>query len=134
MASLLYFENNMGRIIEHPHGYALLRYQSGKRSLADVQEFLTHTGRLLQLRSWYKILSDQRLLMPFSEEEQALILDFWQARHFSLGATIGAVLLSHNVFTRLSFHQIQEQAQGSLRYRHFEQETDADGWLTKTNR
>lgn len=77
--ALLYFENTMGRIYEHPAGFALLRYRAGRRSLSDVQAFLVHTGRLLQQRGWRKMLSDQRLLTPFTEVEQALILDYWQA-------------------------------------------------------
>jgi hypothetical protein len=81
----VYFENAMGRILEHPNGYALLRYDPGRRSLVDVQNYLLHTGRLLHRQGWHKILSDQRLLTPFTQEEQALILDFWQARHFTLG-------------------------------------------------
>lgn len=123
----------MGRILEHPHGYALLRYHPGHRILADVQGFLTHTGRLLQLRGWHRMLSDQRLLTPFTETEQALILDYWQARHFALGPTVGAVLLAHNVFTRLSFNHIREQAHGALRYRVFDQEAEeeAAAWLCK---
>lgn len=125
----VYFENAMGCIIEHPDGYALLRYHPGGRSLVDVQNYLTHTGRLLHRKGWHKMLSDQRLLTPFTEEEQALILDFWQARHFMCGPTIGAVLLSHNAFTRLSFHHIREQAQGALRYQLFEDEAKAAAWL-----
>jgi hypothetical protein len=129
MMPLLFFENAMGRILEHPNGYVLIRYHPSKRTLVDLQDFLTNVGRLLQLRGWHKLLSDQRLLSPLTEEEQALILDYWQARHFTFGATAGAVLLSSNILTQLSFARIREQANGSLRYRHFENELDADAWL-----
>ncbi|QJX47982.1 hypothetical protein HMJ29_13955 [Hymenobacter taeanensis] len=129
MMPLLYFENAMGRILEHPNGYVLIRYHPGKRSLVDLQEFLTHVGRLLQLRNWHKLLSDQRLLSPLTEEEQALILDYWQARHFTFGATDGAVLLSHNVHSQRTFAHFRDQTHGSLRYRQFENELDADAWL-----
>lgn len=125
----LYFENAMGRILEHPDGYAVLRYHSSRRTLADVEQFLQQTGGLLQRRRWRRLFSDQRLLSPFTEDEQALILDYWQARHFTAGSVTGAVLLSHNVFTRLSFHQIQEQARGALHYRLFEHEAEATAWL-----
>lgn len=129
---VVYFENSLGCIYEHNDGYALLRYHPGKRHLEEVQDFLTHTGRLLQRRRWHKMLSDQRQLSPFTESEQALILDFWQARHFALGPTIGAVVLAHNAFTRLSFHHIRDQANGSLRYRLFEDEAEAAEWLIQT--
>src|SRR5689334_9063262 len=106
----LSFENAMGRIFEHPNGFVLLRYHPGKRTLLDVQDYLWHTGQLLHRKSWRKMLSDQRLLSPFTTEEQALILDFWYARQFTAGPTIGAVLIANNAFTRLSFSQISEHA------------------------
>ncbi|RPD44084.1 hypothetical protein DNI29_22050 [Hymenobacter sediminis] len=121
----------MASIFAHPDGYVLLRYHPGPRTLADVQNVLTHTGKLLTLRNWHKLLSDQRQLSPFTEDEQALILDYWQARHFAAGLTLGAVLLSQNVFTRLSFHTIREQAYGALRYQVFEDEAEAAAWLRR---
>lgn len=125
----LYFENAIGRLYAHPAGYALLRYHAGTRSLLDVQEFLVHTGRLLQRHRWHKLLSDQRQLTPFTETEQALILDFWQARRFLLGATLGAVLPSPDPATLASFTHIWEQACGALRYRLFDDEAQAASWL-----
>ncbi|RPD45225.1 hypothetical protein DNI29_17690 [Hymenobacter sediminis] len=126
---ILYFENAMASIYAHLGGYALLRYHPGARTLADVHQILTYTGQLLAQRGWHKLFSDQRLLSPFTEDEQALILDFWQARHFTHGPTLGAVLLSQDVFTRLSFHAIREQAYGALRYQVFEDEAEAASWL-----
>ncbi|WP_375435952.1 hypothetical protein [uncultured Hymenobacter sp.] len=127
----LYFENAMGRIFEHPNGYAWLCYHSGQRTLSDVQGFLTHTGRLLQRYGWHRMLSDQRVMLPFTEDERLLILDYWQKRYLAYGLVTGAVVLSHDVFTRLSFSQIQQQAQGVLSYRMFELEEAAISWLTQ---
>jgi len=124
-----YFENAMGRLYEHPDGYVLLRYHPGSRALSDVQGVLNYTGRLLQLRGWHKLLSDQRQLTPFTPEEQAVILAYWQTRQAQHGSVSGAVLLSHDVFTRLSFSQIRHQAEGALSYRVFEQEAEAAAWL-----
>lgn len=129
--ALLYFENAMGRILEHPNGYAWLRYYPGQRTLSDVQGFLTHTGRLLQRYGWHRLLSDQRLLLPFTEDERLLILDYWQTRQIAYGMVTGAVVLSQDVFTRLSFSQIQQRAKGALMYRVFEQENDAVNWLSQ---
>lgn len=129
--SLLYFENAMGRIHEHPDGYAWLRYHPGQRSLSDVQGFLTHTGRLLQRYDWHRVLSDQRLLLPFTEDERLLILNYWQTRQVAYGPVTGAVVLSQDVFTRLSFSQIQQEAKGALVYRVFEEEEAAVSWLSQ---
>lgn len=127
----LYYENAMARLYAHPAGYALLRYHPGLRTLADVQGILTHTGRLLQGRNWQQMLSDQRQLPPFSEQEQALITQFWRTRHQAYGSVTGAVVVAQDVFTRLSFSRIRHEAQTALRYRLFEQEADAHAWLTQ---
>lgn len=125
----LYFENAMGCIYAHPDGYALLRYHTRPRNLADVHDFLVYTGRLLQRRRWHKFLSDQRQLTRFTATERALILDYWQARHFTLGPTIGAVLPSTDKATHHSFTQVWEAAAGALRYRLFDEPADAVTWL-----
>jgi len=125
----LYFENAMGRLYAHPAGYALLRYHASPRSLLDVHDTLIHVGRLLQRQGWHKLLSDQRQLLPFTESEQALILDYWQARYFMMGPTIGAVLPSSDKETYQSFTHIWEQAHGALRYRLFDNEIEAAAWL-----
>lgn len=125
----LYFENVIGRLYAHPDGYALLRYHASPRSLLDVREGLIHVGRLLQRRGWHKFLSDQRQLLPFTENEQALILDYWQARHFTMGPTIGAVLPSADGLAHHSFTHIWDQARGALRYRLFDDEAEAAAWL-----
>lgn len=130
MASL-YYENAMGRLYAHPADYALLRYSPGPRTLVDVQGILTHTGRLLHLRGWQKLLSDQRQLRPFSEQEQALILQYWHTRSHLYGPVTGAVVVAQDVFTRLSFSRIRHEAQQALRYRLFEQEAEAAAWLAQ---
>jgi hypothetical protein len=126
---LLYFENVIGRLYAHPDGYAVLRYHANPRSLLDVHEALIQVGRLLQRHGWHKFLSDQRQLLPFTEHEQALILDYWQARHFTMGPTTGAVLPSADVLAYRSFTHIWEQARGALRYRLFDDEAGAAAWL-----
>lgn len=125
----LYFENAMGRLYAHRAGYALLRYQANPRSLLDVHDALIQVGRLLQRRGWHKFLSDQRQLLPFTETEQALILDYWQARHLTMGPVIGAVLPSPDSATYRSFTHIWDEAHGALRYRLFEDEAEAATWL-----
>ena len=122
---LLCFENAVGRLFAHPEGYAVLRYHAGPRSLLDFHDFLLHTGRLLQRRRWHKMLSDQRQLAPYTENEQALLLDYWQARHFTHGRTISAVLLAADVATHCAFTQAWEEAQHSVPYRLFDDEAQA---------
>ncbi|SMB99563.1 hypothetical protein SAMN00120144_0264 [Hymenobacter roseosalivarius DSM 11622] len=66
-ASRLYFNNPVGRVLEHPDGYAHIIYEPGPRKLDYLQAFLTHTGQ--RLRCWHKLFSDQRLMAPFTPEE-----------------------------------------------------------------
>ncbi|WP_086597362.1 PIN domain-containing protein [Hymenobacter crusticola] len=128
----LYFKNAMGQLWAHPDGCAVLRYQAAPRTLSEVHAMLLETGRLLQLKGWHKTLSDQRQLTPLTPDEQELILHYWQTRKIALGPAIIAVLLAHDVFTRLSFSQVRHQAEGALLYRTFEQEAEAMAWLRHT--
>ncbi|MGY2134941.1 hypothetical protein ACW9KT_22105 [Hymenobacter sp. HD11105] len=63
----------MGRILEHPQGYARVEYHAGARDMAYLQAYLRHVGQLLQLRGWHKLLGDQRQLTPYTPEESQLL-------------------------------------------------------------
>ncbi|KUG08574.1 hypothetical protein [Solirubrum puertoriconensis] len=126
----LYFENPVGRVLEHPDGYAVVQYHAGKRKLQHLQAFLTHTGRLMQLRNWNKLLGDQRLMSPFTEEESQWIVGYWLSQEQQNGNIYGAVLLPNDVFARLSVNNMMHEAKAAaLTYRMFDSETDAVAWL-----
>lgn len=127
----LYFENPVGRILEHPDGYAVVQYKAGSRQLDHLQAFLTHAGRLLRLRGWHKLLGDQRLMASFSEEESAWIVDYWLTRkEDEIHTLYGAVLLPHDVFARLSVSQIMQEAKAAaMTYRLFQNSEEAEAWL-----
>jgi len=127
----LYFENAAGRLLEHPDHYVVFQYHAGKRKFTDLQALLTHTGILLRRNNWHKLLGDQRLMVPFTEEESKWIVEYWldgpQQRD---GGLYGAILVAHDVFARLSMSQIMHEAQAaSLTYRLFENEKEATTWL-----
>lgn len=128
---LVYFENAVGRLAEHAHGYALLRYHPGKRHPADFQAFLTHLGHLLHRRGWHKVLTDQRALSPFTEPERSWIREQWMnPRPGVRRETVAAVLLPHDVFARLSTNLVMQDARdGNLVYHIFEDEVAAGQWL-----
>ncbi|GAB3857670.1 hypothetical protein GCM10028822_31770 [Hymenobacter terrigena] len=129
--SRLYFNNPVGRVLEHPDGYAHVIYEPGPRKLHHLQAFLTHTGQLLRLRGWNKLLGDQRLLAPFTPEESQWIVDFWlSAEQRGTDTIYGAVLLPHDVFARLSVSQVMTEAKAAaLTYRMFDSEEAAQAWL-----
>jgi hypothetical protein len=127
----LYFENAAGRLLEHPDQYVIFQYHAGKRKFADLQALLTHTGILLRRNNWHKLLGDQRLMVPFTEEESKWIVEYWlDGPQQRAGGLYGAILVAHDVFARLSMSQIMHEAQAaSLTYRLFEHEKEAATWL-----
>ncbi|TGE25402.1 hypothetical protein E5K00_09495 [Hymenobacter aquaticus] len=128
----LYFENPVGRLLEHPTGYAIVEYNAGTRKLSDMQAFLTHASQLLQSRGWRKMLGDQHLMSPFTDDERAWIKDFWVSRTAAGSTIYGAVILPQDVFARLSLSLVMSEAQESaLTYRLFDNEADATQWLAQ---
>jgi len=129
----LYFENPIGRLLEHPDGYALVQYAPGVRNFATFQAFLTHTRQLLRRQGWHKMLADQRQMSPYTDEERAWIRDFWLASSQSEGYEMfGAILIPADVFAQLSLNLVMSSAQQSaLTYRMFEHEPEAVEWLQK---
>ncbi|MDO7847519.1 hypothetical protein Q5H92_14210 [Hymenobacter sp. M29] len=127
----LYFENPVGRLLEHPDGYALVEYAPGRRDFPTFQAFLTHTSQLLRRHHWHKMLADQRQMAPYTDEERAWIRDFWLARSASEGYEMfGAILLPADVFAQLSVNQVMSDSQQSaLTYRMFDGEPEALEWL-----
>jgi hypothetical protein len=129
----LYFENAAGRLLEHPDQYVVFQYHPGPRKFTDLQALLTHTGILLRRNNWHKLLGDQRLMAPFSEEESKWIVESWLAGpQQRVGDLHGAILVAHDVFARLSMSQVMHEAKASsLTYRLFEDEAQATAWLRK---
>jgi hypothetical protein len=129
----IYFENAAGRLLEHPDGYVYFQYHAGKRAFTDLQALLTHTSTLLKRKKWMKVLGDQRLMSPFTEQESAYILEHWLAYGLhSPGPIYAAVIVANDVFARLAASQVQYEAKASvLTYRLFEHEAiaAAAAWL-----
>ena len=129
----IYFENAVATLREHPDGYVVFAYKPGKRELTDLQAILTHLRNLLNRRNWYKILGDQRLMSPFTEEENAWIIEYWlTVTRQRPGGIYAAVLLANDVFARLAANQLRhENRESALTYRLFEHELEAAAWLTR---
>ncbi|GAB3243577.1 hypothetical protein GCM10027346_40440 [Hymenobacter seoulensis] len=126
----LYFENPVGRILEHPDGYVLIRYHAGPRDLFHLQAFLTHTGRLLQLRKWNKLFGDQRLMEPFTDEEGQWIVEYWLSESNQNWPVYGAVLVAPEALASLPEALRSQPAHaGALTYRLFDDEQAAATWL-----
>ena len=127
----LYFENAVGRLYQHPDGYALFRFNSGPRKLSELQGLLTHARNLIELNGWHRFLADQTLLAPFTPEESAWIVAHWSAVAAQRpGGICTAVVLAQDVFARLATGQIAHQANAQgMHFRLFETEAQATAWL-----
>ena len=125
--TLLYFQNPVARLLEHPQGYAVVEYRPGPRQLSDLQGLLAQLVRLLTQRGWDKVLADQRLMQPYTPEESEWIRANWLTRGVVFR---GAILLPHDVFARLASSQLVHEAKAAnLSYRLFEEQAAAEVWL-----
>lgn len=131
VAPRLYFENAVGRLYGHPDGYALVQFHPGPRTFSALQTLLTQVRRVLEIHRWHRFLNDQRLLDPYNPEEAAWIVDHWRNTAAEHPAGLyGAVVMSHNVFTRIVMGQIvQEANSATMHFRRFETEAEATAWL-----
>jgi hypothetical protein len=128
----LYFENPVGRLLEHPDGYALVQYTAAPRDFAVFQAFLTHTHHLLRRHGWHKMLADQRHMAPFTDEERHWIGQDWLARSASDGyALFGAIIIPTDVYAHLALDSVMStiQQNSALTYRLFTTEQEATEWL-----
>lgn len=126
----VYFENSVGRILEHPAGYALIQYHAGARELAYLQAFLRHVGQLLKLREWHKILGDHRVMTPYTEEESQWIVDYWLSYNNQGREIYGAVVVALDEWAQLpDSYRLQEAQAGAMTYRLFDDEATALTWL-----
>ena len=127
----IYYQNAIGRLYEHPDGYAVVDYNSGSRLKGDYVAFLQHLEHLLKRRGWNKMLANQRLMAPFTEEEQAWIRGQWlTVSHAVQREMVAAVLLPDDVFARLAVSSLMQGArEGALVYRVFNDAQLAAAWL-----
>ena len=124
----LYFENPVGRVLEHPDGYALVQYTGGNRDFATFQAFLTHTGQLLRRQGWHKLVADHRAMQPFSDQERNWLQHHLLASNFGEGNTLyGAILVLPHLAAQLA--QTQTSQIAALAYRVFDDEKVAASWL-----
>ncbi|TGE06362.1 hypothetical protein [Hymenobacter fodinae] len=133
LTSALYFENAVGKLYEQADKYAYVQYKPGKRALPDLQVFLTQLAQLLQRRAWYKMLTDQRQMAQFTQEERLWIRDTWLTGPQAVShKVLAAVLLPEDVFARLSMKLVMNETQeGMLVYHIFGNEQEAATWLRR---
>lgn len=131
----VYYENAVGRATDDAMGFARLTYQPNPRQKDAFQALLGHVSRLLAKRGDGCLLVDQRLMDPFTPEEQAFVLEQWLPRAIEAGYRYGAVVVANNVFARLATAMVVTAARDlPMTYRYFEDEGEAISWLLQQQR
>jgi hypothetical protein len=132
----VYYENAVGRATDDPLGFARLTYKAGVRSTDAFHSFLGHVSRLLTQRGDGCLLIDQRLMTPFTPEEQTYVIERWLPHAIQTGGyQYGAVIVAHDVFARLATAMVITAVRDlPMVYRYFEQETEAVAWLLHQQR
>lgn len=104
-ATLTYFENSVGRLLEHPAGqYISVEYRTGPRQISELQAFLAHAGQLLARWGWDKLLGQQEMMTAFTPEEIEWVTGYWRTKaQQRTDMLYGALLLPHDVFASLSW-------------------------------
>jgi hypothetical protein len=131
----LYYQNAIGRLYEHPEGYVVVDYNAGSRVKGEYVAFLQHLELLLVSRRWNKMLANQRLMAPFTQEELAWIKGQWlTVSHALQREMVAAVLLPNEVFARLAIsYLLQDAREGALVYRVFNDAQAAATWLCQVD-
>jgi hypothetical protein len=127
------FTNAAGQLAADPAGFLRMNWSAGPRTLADTQALLTHMAHALRQRGWSNVLADQTLMPSFSPAEQQWIAQEWLA--FAVrecGYRHGAIVVSTNTYARLATAFITTNVGGlPLRYRSFDDATQATAWLVQ---
>ncbi|UOQ64296.1 hypothetical protein [Hymenobacter volaticus] len=126
------FKNEVSCITKAEEKYLHVTWLPGAESSPENRATLEHLLIELEQLRWGKVLVDQRVLMPLSEEDSAWLMLDWLPRATKHRLyRYGAVLSAKNVFSRLDLHSLTQQAQAQfpIVYRHFEEEKTALIWL-----
>lgn len=125
------FSNAAGELLAHPAGYAVIRYQAGRRPAGAIAAMLTQAGALLLSRRWQGLLSDTRLMAPLNDEEKAWVAEHWQGAALLRPPRVRvAMLLPLDVFARLAVGQVQGGNTASgIQYRNFGDLAEAHRFL-----
>ena len=136
MAYRVYYENGVGRATDDSLGFARLTYREAPRTKEAFQALLGHVSRLLAQRGDGCLLVDQRLMQPFTPEEQTYVVEQWVPRAVQEGNyRFGAVVVAHNVFARLATSMVVTAVRDlPILYRYFEEEAEAVTWLLQQQR
>jgi len=128
---LPYFTNAAGQVAAHPAGYAVLRYQPGKRQPAELPALLAALGHLLLRRGWIKFLADNQEMAPLTASEKDWFITQWLGQQVVRPARlVCSLVLPREVVARLSMLEMHAHAtKSSITYAAFTDLAQAEAYL-----
>ena len=127
----LLFRNAAGQLWEDSAGFLRTHWTTQPRTLADTQALFTAMSDALWQRGWGRIMINQTEMRPFTSAEQQWVAQEWLPQAVQqAGYRHGAVVVSTDIYARLATAYVTTNVSGlPLRYRSFDQETEALAWL-----
>jgi hypothetical protein len=134
-ATSLYFQNAVGKVVEHPDGYAFVQYNQVKWDVELLRNLLEHLGNLLLHRGWHRILVDLQHIEPLSAKEKQFLIAEWYSCKIPRPASVTtAYTPAENVFSRLAIHELQEVARKNNQSQSFNNLAEAQAYLVALTR
>ena len=128
----LYFNNALGRVYHYTPDYVRIDWQTAPMTRVDLRAVYEHTLHLLKRCGLHKVLSDHRLMLPYTPEDRDWLLRDWVPRAVAeAGYSRCAVVQAHDVFNRQVTQQLAAEVsqRTALVVKYFDQLDPALSWL-----
>ena len=131
-APLLYFNNALGRVYDYAPDYVRIIWQTAPMTHLELRAVYEHTLHLLKRSGLRKVLSDHRLMPPYTPEDRDWLLRNWVPRAVAeAGYSHCAVVQAEDVFNHeTTLRMVAEVNQRTtLAVQYFDQLDPALTWL-----
>lgn len=128
----LYFNNALGRVYLYAPDYVRIDWQTAPMTRVDLRAVYEHTLHLLKRSGLTKVLSDHRLMPPYTPEDRDWLMRDWVPRAVREASYAHcAVVQAHDLFNRQATQALAgEVAQTTtLTVQYFDQLDPALAWL-----
>ncbi|GAA4028128.1 hypothetical protein GCM10022409_10210 [Hymenobacter glaciei] len=107
----LYFNNALGRVYDYSPDYVRIDWQTAPVTHQDLRAVYEHTLHLLKRSGLRRVLSDHRLMPPYTPEDRDWLLREWVPRAIAeAGYSHCAVVQAHEAANRQTTQQLVEEA------------------------
>lgn len=128
----LYFNNALGRVYLYAPDYVRIDWQTAPMTRVDLRAVYEHTLHLLNRSGIRKVLSDHRLMPPYTPEDREWLLHDWVPRAIEqTGYSHCAVVQAQDVFNHQTTQQLAAEVsqRTTLVVEYFDQLDPALTWL-----